>query len=70
MRQDVMCVDDEMLLHCFEHNCAYGMWQTKRFFPDEDLWPESEMMPPRGQMGADCNWILAQFSSMVRYLPA
>uniref|UniRef100_A0A158Q7K0 BTB domain-containing protein n=1 Tax=Elaeophora elaphi TaxID=1147741 RepID=A0A158Q7K0_9BILA len=65
MRQDIISVNDGELRFCFEQNCAYGLWQTERHLYDPNLWPVPEMLPPRGNPNASCDWINAQFYNMV-----
>ncbi|VDO51248.1 unnamed protein product [Onchocerca flexuosa] len=67
MRQDIHYVDDEEIRFCFEQNCAYGLWQAERHTYDPNIWPITEILPPRGNPNADCDWITAQFYSLVRY---
>uniref|UniRef100_A0A8R1Y1K1 BTB domain-containing protein n=1 Tax=Onchocerca volvulus TaxID=6282 RepID=A0A8R1Y1K1_ONCVO len=65
MRQDIHYVDDEEIRFCFEQNCAYGLWQAERQLYDPNIWPITEILPPRGNPNADCNWITAQFYNLV-----
>ncbi|EJW84026.1 hypothetical protein WUBG_05063 [Wuchereria bancrofti] len=66
MHQDIQCIDNEELRLCFEQNCAYGLWQSERHLYGQDIWPITDAPSPRRNPNVDCNWINAQFYTLVR----
>uniref|UniRef100_A0A915PNL8 BTB domain-containing protein n=1 Tax=Setaria digitata TaxID=48799 RepID=A0A915PNL8_9BILA len=66
MRQDVYSINDDELSFCFQQNCAYGLWQSERHMYEQNIWPITELLPPRGNPNADCNWITAQFHNLLQ----